>query len=208
MPVYYIHNNKLMLGRWISNMRNAYKKKDPILTEDRICKLNSIKMIWSRPDSPSQVECCDTTVETTNQNRFVFNITTQKEIYAATEQEAREKLKKEISKTVAGEPKVECAGVYDSEDGTELRRTYSIHSQELTYYKPTCPRGYDDCIWDPAYIKANNPNWYNELYSDKSPYEAAENCRKKLRMIPRKKITAMMMRINKDDKEECALNES
>ena len=29
-------------------------------------------------------------------------------------------------------------------------------------YKPVCPRGYDDCIWDPAYIFSNYPDWYKK----------------------------------------------
>ena len=39
-------------------------------------------------------------------------------------------------------------------------------------YKPLCPRGYSDCIWDPAYIFYNYPDWYKELYGDLSPEEA------------------------------------
>lgn len=45
-------------------------------------------------------------------------------------------------------------------------------------YIPTCPYGYDDCISDPAYIKYNYPNWYKELYGDKTVEEAGERCRK------------------------------
>lgn len=44
-------------------------------------------------------------------------------------------------------------------------------------YIPTCPRGYTDCVGDPAYIKFYHPKWYKELYGDKTPYEAAEECR-------------------------------
>ena len=44
-------------------------------------------------------------------------------------------------------------------------------------YLPTCPRGYKDCIGDPAYIKFHHPEWYKELYGDKTPYDAAEECR-------------------------------
>lgn len=44
-------------------------------------------------------------------------------------------------------------------------------------YIPTCPRGYTDCVGDPAYIKYINPEWYKELYGNKTPYEAAEECR-------------------------------
>ena len=31
------------------------------------------------------------------------------------------------------------------------------------YYQPLCTYGYSDCICDPAYIKANYPDWYKEL---------------------------------------------
>ena len=35
------------------------------------------------------------------------------------------------------------------------------------YYKPVCPRGFSDCVTDPAYIKFHYPDWYKELYGDK-----------------------------------------
>lgn len=44
-------------------------------------------------------------------------------------------------------------------------------------YVPTCPREYTDCVSDPAYIKFYHPDWYKRLYGDKTPYEAAEECR-------------------------------
>lgn len=40
-------------------------------------------------------------------------------------------------------------------------------------YTPTCPRGYVDCVHDPAYIKHHHPDWYAKLYGDKTPEEAA-----------------------------------
>ena len=40
------------------------------------------------------------------------------------------------------------------------------------YYKPVCPRGYVDCVCDPAYIKYHYPDWYANLYGDKTPEEA------------------------------------
>lgn len=43
-------------------------------------------------------------------------------------------------------------------------------------YEPTCRLGYTDCISDPAYIKFHYPDWYKDLYGDKSPAEAAEEC--------------------------------
>jgi hypothetical protein len=39
-------------------------------------------------------------------------------------------------------------------------------------YTPVCPRGYVDCIHDPAYIKHTAPDWYKELYGDLTPAEA------------------------------------
>lgn len=44
---------------------------------------------------------------------------------------------------------------------------------KTVYYRPTCKFGWDDCINDPAYIYATYPEWYKELYGDKSPEEAA-----------------------------------
>ena len=40
-------------------------------------------------------------------------------------------------------------------------------------YIPTCPRGYDDCVHDPAYIKYHHPERYAELYGDKTPEEVS-----------------------------------
>ena len=45
------------------------------------------------------------------------------------------------------------------------------------YYKdyvPVCPQGWDDCVCDPAYIKATYPEWYKELYGDMTPEKAAK----------------------------------
>lgn len=44
-------------------------------------------------------------------------------------------------------------------------------------YVPTCRHGCDDCIHDPAYIKATYPEWYAELYGPKTPKEAAQDSR-------------------------------
>lgn len=30
-------------------------------------------------------------------------------------------------------------------------------------YTPTCPHGCEDCVYDPAYIKAHHPEWYESL---------------------------------------------
>ena len=46
------------------------------------------------------------------------------------------------------------------------------------YYKPTCPHGYEDCVFDPAYIYATYPKWYEELYGNKKPAEVVcDNCK-------------------------------
>ena len=54
-----------------------------------------------------------------------------------------------------------------------------VHNPLNTYrkdlfqsYHPTCPRGYSDCVSDPAFIKKYYPKWYEELYGDKEPSEA------------------------------------
>lgn len=39
-------------------------------------------------------------------------------------------------------------------------------------YHPVCPRGYKDCVLDPAYIKYKNPKLYKELYGEFTPQDA------------------------------------
>ena len=39
-------------------------------------------------------------------------------------------------------------------------------------YIPVCPRGYVNCVNDPAYIKCHHKEWYKELYGDITPEEA------------------------------------
>ena len=39
-------------------------------------------------------------------------------------------------------------------------------------YMPTCPRGYTDCVCDPAYIQFHYPDWYKDLYGELTPEEA------------------------------------
>ena len=36
-----------------------------------------------------------------------------------------------------------------------------------------CPVGFPFCVYDPAYIKHNYPEWYKKLYGNKLPYDAA-----------------------------------
>jgi hypothetical protein len=45
-------------------------------------------------------------------------------------------------------------------------------SSHFIPYVPICPRGFVDCVWDPAYILYTDPDWYKELYGDKTPLEA------------------------------------
>lgn len=40
-------------------------------------------------------------------------------------------------------------------------------------YQPVCPKGYKDCVYDPAYVKHNYPEWYAKLYGSLSVEEAA-----------------------------------
>ncbi len=52
-------------------------------------------------------------------------------------------------------------------------------------YLPTCPRGYIDCIYDPAYIKSESPEWYKELYGDLTPEQASQkSCAEKVKEDP------------------------
>ena len=53
----------------------------------------------------------------------------------------------------------------------------NISGEDVCYtcslgYNPVCPRGYMDCVYDPAYIKHCYPDWYKSLYGDLSPEEA------------------------------------
>ncbi len=70
---------------------------------------------------------------------------------------------------------------FESDNSEEY---YNAALLERQGYLPTCPRGYNDCIGDPAYIKYHYPDWYKELYGDKTPYEAAEECRKAMEEDP------------------------
>jgi hypothetical protein len=42
-------------------------------------------------------------------------------------------------------------------------RNNAENTQSNNFYKPMCPYGYDDCIYDCNYIKALYPDWYKEL---------------------------------------------
>jgi hypothetical protein len=53
-----------------------------------------------------------------------------------------------------------------------LEKVIKEKKYESMPYKPVCPRGYDDCVRDPAYIKHHYPDWYEELYHDLPPEKA------------------------------------
>lgn len=65
----------------------------------------------------------------------------------------------------------------NSESCNVCKRNYPVLKDMLVLYIPTCPHGYKDCVNDPAYIKWSDPEWYEELYGNKTPEEASkENC--------------------------------
>ena len=45
-------------------------------------------------------------------------------------------------------------------------------ASQFTAYIPVCPRGYKDCVCDPAYIKYSDPDWYKSLFGTMTPKEA------------------------------------
>lgn len=42
-------------------------------------------------------------------------------------------------------------------------------------YARVCPSGYQDCVYDPGYIKYYHPKWYKSLYGDKTPEQAVKS---------------------------------
>lgn len=74
------------------------------------------------------------------------------------------------------------------DDGTRLQQGIDCDNKfKETWYKPTCPRGYRDCISDPAYIKANHSEWYKEMYGDLEPEEVIKlegNCLQRVKEDP------------------------
>lgn len=65
---------------------------------------------------------------------------------------------------------------------------YGSGTYRFMPYVPTCPRGYDDCVNDPAYIKYNYPDWYKDLYGDLTPEEASkQSCAKRIEEDPDEK---------------------
>lgn len=58
--------------------------------------------------------------------------------------------------------------------GYEIPKEY-FEVIEKYKYKPLCPMGCTDCIHDPAYIYAEEPEWYKELYGNKKPEEVIDD---------------------------------
>lgn len=63
----------------------------------------------------------------------------------------------------------------------EGRRGYSaVDPYQNRYpkqYNPACPYRLLHCVNDPAYIKTHYPSWFEELYGNKTPWQAArEHC--------------------------------
>ena len=69
-------------------------------------------------------------------------------------------------------PKEICVSCKDN----PIYANYPKQSYFIEYW-PTCPLGYHDCVNDPAYIKCYHPEWYKELYGDKTPLEASKECK-------------------------------
>ncbi len=67
-------------------------------------------------------------------------------------------------------PKTDCKDCCDNPIYASVPRTSKFQS-----YIPTCPRGYKDCVNDPAYMKYSDPNWYKEIYGDQTPEEAMKS---------------------------------
>ena len=56
-------------------------------------------------------------------------------------------------------------------DSCTLQRGVKERAYFYKEYKPLCPRGYSDCIHDPAYLKHYYPEWYKKTYGNKTPEE-------------------------------------
>ena len=56
----------------------------------------------------------------------------------------------------------------------QIKELYKIIPDQnfCQFYKPVCPRGFNDCVNDPGYIQFYYPNQYKELYGDRTPEEA------------------------------------
>lgn len=73
--------------------------------------------------------------------------------------------------------KVKAADIREEQKALEgLVRTLAMEGPnqfDWVYYRPTCKFGWDNCIHDPAYIYSTYPDWYKELFGDKSVEDAA-----------------------------------
>lgn len=73
--------------------------------------------------------------------------------------------------------KVKAADIREEQKKLEgLVRTLAMEGPnqfDWVYYRPTCKFGWDNCIHDPAYIYSTYPDWYKELFGDKSVEDAA-----------------------------------
>lgn len=58
------------------------------------------------------------------------------------------------------------------EDMISANHLVSSHNSPASDYTPACPRGYVDCVCDPAYIQHNYPRWYSKMYGNMTPKEA------------------------------------
>ena len=66
---------------------------------------------------------------------------------------------------------LQCLDCRDSELVRKIIESLPKQSHFQNYI-PVCPRGYKDCVHDPAYIKFYHKEWYKKLYGDMSPEEA------------------------------------
>jgi hypothetical protein len=60
------------------------------------------------------------------------------------------------------EGKIESDTVFN-EVSDYMWRNYCDPQVYQPLYTPTCPHGYEDCVYDPAYIKKHYPEWYEDL---------------------------------------------
>ena len=76
--------------------------------------------------------------------------------------------------------KSECMGCRDNPIYKDVP-THSLYQE----YIPTCPRGYIDCVYDPAYIKTYHPDYYHDTFGDLTPEQAsAKSCGERVKEDP------------------------
>lgn len=75
------------------------------------------------------------------------------------------------------------------EELQKIIKQSTIQKETGRRYTPTCPRGYEDCVNDPAYIYDTHPEWYKEIYGDLTPEQASEkSCKLKVKDDPDEKF--------------------